>query len=91
MKIGARQANARGEAWVPDDTWRADFNQVTQATVQAGNALHRALEGNAKKLGGMSTEQLEAQFKAELLRAAAHFTAEDWARLDQVRMKQVIK
>ena len=85
---GAREAKKRGEPWVPDDLWRADFKEVNSALVQAGNALKSVLAEEQKKLAGMTMEQLEAQFAAELPRMAAKFTAEDWAKLDQVRMKQ---
>jgi hypothetical protein len=78
------------ELWQPDDSWRADFDKVSTAIVQAGNALQKALEANQKKLGGMTVEQLEAQLIAELPRLAQTFTPAQWESLDRVRMKQVL-
>lgn len=91
MKRGARDAAKIDEAWVPDDLWRADFDKVTNAITRAGSALKEALEGHQKQLGGMSVEELEEQLKAELPRIVAKFTAEDWGRLDEIRMRQVLK
>lgn len=90
MKDGAREASRRKEVWQPDDAWRSDFNVVQNALAQAGRALQQALESTAKRLGGMTIEQLEAQFKAELTRVANKFTDDDWVLLDKIRMKQVL-
>lgn len=76
--------------WVPDEEWRKDFNNVNTTIAQAGQSLIRALEGNKKNLAGVPTEQLEAQFKAELARAAANMTPEEWAVLDKIRMQQAL-
>lgn len=91
MKHGAREAAKRGEVWQPDDGWRADFDKSNACIVQVGGALTKALEAEQKKLGTLSTEQLETQFRHELMRAAAAFSAEDWALLDRVRMRAVLK
>lgn len=85
---GAKVACEHNVPWVPDDMWRSDFDKVSTALTQAGNALQRGLEAQAKKLGGMTVEQLEEQFKAEMIRVATKFTEADWARLDAIRMKQ---
>lgn len=91
LKTGMREASKEDRSWSPDDSWRSDFNTVTTTISQVGQALQRALEANQKRLGGMTIDQLEAQFKAEMMRAAGSFTVEDWQILDRIRMKQVLK
>ena len=76
--------------WIPDEEWRKDFNNVNATIAQAGQSLIRALEGNKNNLGGVPTDQLEAQFKSEMIRAASNLSPEDWAILDKVRMGQVL-
>ena len=73
--------------WTPDEDWRRDFQSVTTTLQHAGNALARALEGNKKNLGGLTEEQLEAQFNAEIVVAAAQLTDEQWARMCEARAK----
>lgn len=76
--------------WFPDEEWRKDFKNVNETLAQAGQSLIRGIEGNKKNLGSVPTEQLEAQFKSELLRAAGSFTPEEWAVLDKVRMQSAL-
>ena len=71
-----------------DEDWRRDFAMVTSTIRDAGAALTKALENNKKDLSGCTTEQLEAQWKAEMLRSAEAFTDEDWARMDKVRAEK---
>lgn len=85
---GIKEAKKDGRPWVPDDTWRADFDKVSNCVSRMQVALREALEGQAKQLAGMTAEQLEAQLRAELVRLAPQFTHEEWALLDKVRMKQ---
>lgn len=79
-----------GIAWSPDEEWRKDFNSVNATIAQAGQALMRALEGNKKDLGGVPMEQLESQFKAEMIRAAGSMTPEEWAAMDKIRMQSAL-
>lgn len=79
-----------GKEWEPDDEWRKDFKNVNETLAQAGQSLIRGLEGNKKNLTSVPTEQLEAQLKAELLRAAADLTPEEWAILDKARMQMAL-
>lgn len=88
-RLKAARENHPG--WQPDEEWRKDFNQVTQTIAQSGQALQRALEANEKKLAGMTVEQLEAQLRAELARIAPHLTAEEWAMLDNIRLKLMMQ
>ena len=90
QREGIRIAKEHGTTWVPDDLWRADFEKVASTIARMERAISGAQEANQKQLGGMTIEQLEAQFKAELLRAAAGFTKADWAALDKIRMKQAL-
>jgi uncharacterized membrane-anchored protein YjiN (DUF445 family) len=75
------------EMWTPDEDWRRDFGSVTQTIQHAGNSLVRALEGNKKNLGGLTVEQLEAQFNAEIVQAAPSLTDEQWQRMVDARAK----
>lgn len=79
-----------GQAWMPDEEWRKDFRSVNETLAQAGQSLIRGLEGNKKNLTSVPTEQLEAQFKAEVLKAAGSFTTDEWATLDKIRMQQAL-
>lgn len=73
--------------WIPDEDWRRDFASVTQTIQHAGNSLVRALEGNKKDMGGLTDEQLEAQFNAELMQSAGTLTDEQWQRMVEARAK----
>ena len=71
--------------WIPDEDWRRDFQAVTTAMQQAGQCLMRATEGAKKSLGNLTEEQLEAQFRAEIIKAAQTISDEDWARMCEAR------
>lgn len=71
--------------WAPNDEWRKDYERVNQSLQQAGTILIRALEENKKKLGGLTTEQLEAQFRSELIRSAKSLTQTEWEALVRTR------
>lgn len=73
--------------WTPDEDWRRDFASVTTTIQHAGNSLVRALEGNKKNLGGLSEEQLMAQFNSEIVAAAGQLTDEQWQRMCDARAK----
>jgi hypothetical protein len=75
------------EGWVPDDSWRSDYASVTATIVQCGQALTKALENNKKALGSMTTEQLEAQLRAELPRIVAGLDTAEWCALVASRQK----
>ncbi len=87
VRMKAKMTAADG--WIPDEDWRRDFATVTTTLRDAGASLTKALENNKKDLGGMKTEQLEAQFKAEMMRSAETLSEEDWAYLNatQARLK----
>ena len=86
-----KESKTLGDApWSPDEDWRKDFKSVNETLATAGQSLIRGLEGNKKNLSNVPTEQLEAQFKAELEKAAAMFSPEEWARLDKIRMDAII-
>lgn len=82
-----RLKRAASEQWTPDEDFRRDFAAITNTLQHAGNSLIRALEGNKKNLGGLTEEQLEAQFNAELVNSAQSLTDEQWARMCEARAK----
>lgn len=71
--------------WTPDEDWRRDFQSVTTTLQHAGQSLMRALEGQKKNLGTLTEEQLEAQFRSELIKAAHTISDEDWQRMCEAR------
>jgi hypothetical protein len=73
-----------------NEDMRRDFHAVTTALQHAGKSLVIALESNKKDLGGMTEAQLEAQWNAELVRAATTLTEEQWQTMVRARagMKQ---
>lgn len=75
--------------WVPDEDFRRDFAAITSTIKDAGAALTKALDANKKDLGGLTEEQLEAQFKQELINAAQTMSDEDWQRMCEARAKVV--
>lgn len=70
-----------------DEDARRDFAAITTTLQHAGNSLIRALEGNKKDLGALSEDQLEAQFRDEIVRAAQAMSDEDWQRMCAARAK----
>lgn len=87
LDVRVVQKKTAADGWIPDEEWRKDFASVTNAIQHCGNSLVRALEGNKKDLGGMSEEQLQAQFNAEIVGAAASLSDEQWQRMVDARAK----
>lgn len=73
--------------WTPDEDFRRDFAAITNTLQHAGNAMTRALESNKKDKDGLSEEQLQAQFNAEIIRSAQTMTDEEWAAMCAARAK----
>ena len=73
--------------WVPNEDDRRDFAAITNTLQHAGNAMIRGLEANKKDLGGLTEEQLEAQFQAELIASAQTMSDEDWNKMVEARRK----
>lgn len=73
--------------WTPNEDDRRDFAAITQTLQHAGNALIRGLEANKKDLGGLTEAQLEAQFRAELIKSAQEMSDEDWNMMVDARRK----
>lgn len=84
-RLKAKTQAAENFTLTDDD--RRDFASITQTIQHAGNSLVRALEGNKKNLGGLTTEQLAAQFRAEIVAAAQTLTDEEWACMLEARQK----
>ncbi len=75
------------DEWTADEDFRRDFAAITNTLQHAGNSLIRALEGNKKNLGGLTEEQLTAQFNAELSSSAQTLTDEQWNKMIEARAK----
>lgn len=73
--------------WSPTEDDRRDFAAITNTLQHAGNAMIRGLEANKKDLGGLTEEQLTAQFNAEIVNSAQTMTDEEWARMCEARKK----
>ncbi len=73
--------------WSPTEDDRRDFAAITNTLQHAGNAMIRGLEANKKDLGGLTEEQLQAQFNAELINSAQTLSDEEWNRMCEARMK----
>jgi hypothetical protein len=73
--------------WSPTEDDRRDFAAITNTLQHAGNAMIRGLEANKKDLGGLTEEQLTAQFNAELIASAQSMSDEDWNRMCEARAK----
>ena len=73
--------------WSPTEDDRRDFAAITNTLQHAGNAMTRALEGNKKNADGLTEAQLDAQFKAELIRSAQTMTDDEWTLLLEARAK----
>lgn len=70
-----------------DEDFRRDFAAVTTAIQHAGRSLVTALEANKSDLGGLSEEQLEAQFQAEAVKTATTISDEVWYSMCDAREK----
>lgn len=75
------------EVWVPNEDDRRDFAAITNTLQHAGNAMIRGLEANKKDLGGLTEEQLTAQFQAEIISMAQTVSDEDWNKMVEARRK----
>lgn len=87
LKERVKMKKEASEQWTPDEDWRRDFASVTNTLQHAGNAMIRAGEANKKNLGGLTEEQLQAQFDAEIITSAQNISDEDWNRMVEARMK----
>jgi len=83
-----RACKAASDTFTLDEDIRRDFAMVTTALQHAGNAYVRALEANKQALGGLTDAQLEAQFNAELVKAATALTDEQWDAMVRARAKR---
>lgn len=73
--------------WTPNEDDRRDFAAITNTLQHAGNAMIRSLEANKKDLGGLTVEQIEAQFREEIIRSAQSMSDDDWQRMCEARRK----
>jgi hypothetical protein len=70
-----------------DEDFRRDFAAITTTLQHAGNSLIRAMEGHKKDLGGLTEEQLTAQFNAEIISSAQSLSDEQWQKMIDARAK----
>jgi hypothetical protein len=75
------------EEFTLTDDDRHDFTSITQTIRDCGVALVRALDASKKDLGGLTEDQLTAQFQAEMIKAAQELSDEDWAVMCAARAK----
>lgn len=83
-----KNAHAASDTFTLDEDIRRDFAMVTTALQHAGNAYVRATEANKAALGGLTDAQLEAQFNAEIVKAATTLTDEQWESMSRARAKR---
>lgn len=82
-----KMKKAASPEWVPSEDDRRDFAAITQTLQHAGNAMIRGLESHKKDLGGLTEEQLQAQFQSELIHSAQTMSDEDWNKMVEARRK----
>ena len=82
-----KMKKAASPEWSPTEDDRRDFAAITTTLQHCGNAMIRGLEANKKDLGGLTEEQLVAQFNAELVNSAQTMSDEEWNRMCEARMK----
>ncbi len=88
LDIRLKAKKLASDEFTLDEDTRRDFAMVTAALQHAGNAYVRATEANKTMLGGLTEPQLEAQFNAELVRAATALTDEQWDAMCRARAKR---
>lgn len=88
LDVRMKQKRDVNPAWIPDEDFRRDMETVTRAVKECGIALERALEYTEKTLHGMTTDNLEAQFAAEILRSAQHIPDDMWQKMCDARSKR---
>ncbi len=88
LDVRMKQKQEASDEFTLDEDFRRDFAAVTTALQHAGNSLVRAMEANKQALGGLSEAQLEAQFNAEIVKAAASLTDAQWDAMVRARAKR---
>lgn len=85
-RIGEKRAGDPGYQLDSDEA--EQFRQISTVIVQAGAQLTRAAEHSMKVHEELSGDELDARWRAELIRLAPTLTDEDWAVLDAARGKR---
>jgi hypothetical protein len=86
-----RQIRTEYEAdpqWEMPEDVRAKLMEINKFLSETTMGMVRVNDAAAKATAALTLEQLEAQMRAELLRAAWSFTVEEWQLLDEVRAKK---
>lgn len=79
---------AANPQWEMPEDFRAKLMEINKFLSETTMGMVRVNDAAAKATAALTLEQLEAQMRAELLRAAWSFTVEEWALLDEVRAKK---
>lgn len=74
--------------WEMPEDFRAKLMEINKFLSETTMGMVRVNDAAAKATAALTLEQLEAQMRAELLRAAWSFTVEEWQLLDEVRAKK---
>lgn len=87
--LDIRMARAQGAAddFTVNEDIRRDFNMVTTALQHSGKVLTQAVEAKKAFNGSLTIEQLEAQFRSEIVRAAVSLADDDWNLMCEARRK----
>lgn len=72
---------------MPEET-RVRLAEINRFLGETSTSMVRVNDAAIKASQALTNEQLNAQLRAEFVRAAWSFTAEEWATLDEVRAKR---
>lgn len=86
-----RVAREADPAWVMPQDIREEINEITSYLARASNGMVQIYEAKERERASVSTDQLEAQFIAELRRSMRQFTREDWKVFDSIRAEVMKK
>ena len=77
----------RNENWEMPEDMRFELAAIDAFLAKASAAVTKIHDTSAKIDASTSTEQLEAQLRAEFVAAAKTITESEWAILDEVRAR----
>lgn len=73
-----RREQKRNADWEMPQTMRAELTEIDTFLAKASSAVVAIAKASTSAHAGLSTDQLEAQLRAELLRACGSWTDEEW-------------
>jgi hypothetical protein len=74
--------------WEMGDIDRQKLSEINRFLGETSTSMVRVNDAAIKAVQALTLEQLKAQAKAEFIRAAWSFTAEEWQILDEIRAKR---